>query len=174
MSGPALEDLEIPQIDWGNGGIRLEPCPKRVRVVAAGQMVVDSRRVTMMLEPKHLPVYYFPREHVRMELLIPAKSSIVSALKGPATYWTLRNGDRIVPDAFFSYDDAPSECPDLSGLIGMYWGKMDAVFEEGRGLHPCPGAASSHRGSPFLPAGAGGLGGAHPRRVRPSGDAAGV
>lgn len=130
MSGPALEDLEIPQIDWGNGGIRLEPCPKRVRVVAAGQMVVDSRRVTMMLEPKHLPVYYFPREHVRMELLIPAKSSIVSALKGPATYWTLRNGDRIVPDAFFSYDDAPSECPDLSGLIGMYWGKMDAVFEE--------------------------------------------
>ncbi|MEX2551944.1 MAG: DUF427 domain-containing protein, partial [Actinomycetota bacterium] len=46
------------------------------------------------------------------------------------TLWTLQVGDRTVEDALFSFEEPPPACPDLSGLIGMYWSKMDAVFEE--------------------------------------------
>ncbi|MEX0790638.1 MAG: DUF427 domain-containing protein [Actinomycetota bacterium] len=130
MSGPAVEDLEIPQIDWGSPTVRLDPCPKRIRVLAAGRMVVDSRSAVMLLEPRHLPVYYFPIEDVRMDLLESVESSIVSPFKGRATFWTLKAGEQTISDAFFSYDGAVPGCPPLSGLIAMYWDRMDAVFEE--------------------------------------------
>jgi len=125
-----LEDLEIPQIGWGTENVRLKSSPKRVRALAGGLVVVDSTSVKMMLEPRHLPVYYFPKQDVRMDLLRPAPASAMSARKGPVTLWTLTAGEKLVPNALFSYEDPPPGCPDLSGLIAMYWDRMDAVFEE--------------------------------------------
>jgi uncharacterized protein (DUF427 family) len=46
-----------------------EESPKRVRVVLDGETVADSRRATLLHEAGLLPVYYFPREDVRIELL---------------------------------------------------------------------------------------------------------
>lgn len=47
----------------------MEPTPKRVRVMLAGEMIADSDRVLIMYETKHLPIYYFPMDDVRMELM---------------------------------------------------------------------------------------------------------
>ncbi len=125
-----LEDMEIPLIQWGPRTVRLEPCPKRVRAFAGGELVVDSNRVVMMLEARHLPVYYFPKQDVRMDLLTPALSTRPAGAKGPATVWTVKTGSATVGDAFFSYEESPAGCPELSGLIGMYWARMDIIFEE--------------------------------------------
>ena len=46
-----------------------EDSPRRVRVVFDGETVADSRRVKLMHEGGLLPVYYFPQEDVRMDLL---------------------------------------------------------------------------------------------------------
>jgi hypothetical protein len=37
-----------------------EDSPRRVRVMFGGETVADSRRVKLMHEQGHLPVYYFP------------------------------------------------------------------------------------------------------------------
>ena len=47
----------------------VEPCRKRVRVIYAGEMIADSTEALVLHETRLPPVYYFPREHVRMDLL---------------------------------------------------------------------------------------------------------
>ncbi len=53
----------------------VEPTPKEVRVVFAGETIARSRNVLIMheimRETKYLPVYYFPMNDVRMDLLEP-------------------------------------------------------------------------------------------------------
>ena len=46
----------------------MEATPKEVSVVFGGETVAKSRRVLIMHETRHLPVYYFPMEDVRMDL----------------------------------------------------------------------------------------------------------
>src|SRR5919106_5838372 len=46
-----------------------EDSPRRVRVMFGGETVADSRRVKLLHESGHLPVYYFPTGDVRMDLL---------------------------------------------------------------------------------------------------------
>lgn len=125
-----LEDFEIPMIRYGGDALRLEHCPKRVRAFAAGEQVVDSSRVVMVLETGHLPVYYFPKQDVRMDLLTPAPSDRPAGRKGAGTLWSLKTESGEVDEAFFSFEDAPEECPNLSGLIGMYWARMERIYEE--------------------------------------------
>ena len=47
----------------------MEPTPKRVRVVFNGETIADSKRVLVMHETKHVPVYYFPMDDVRMDIM---------------------------------------------------------------------------------------------------------
>ena len=46
-----------------------EDCPKRVRAIFGGETVADSRRVKILHETGHLPVYYFPEEDLNHDLL---------------------------------------------------------------------------------------------------------
>ena len=45
------------------------PADKHIRVVFAGTTIVDAAHAMIMLEDGHAPVYYFPRDEVRMGLL---------------------------------------------------------------------------------------------------------
>ncbi len=51
----------------------LQESPKRVRATFDGETVVDSRRAKLLHETKHLPVYYFPEEDVRTDLLVESE-----------------------------------------------------------------------------------------------------
>jgi hypothetical protein len=46
-----------------------EDSPRRVRIVFNGETVADSKRAKLMHETGLLPIYYFPQEDVRGELL---------------------------------------------------------------------------------------------------------
>ncbi len=47
----------------------MEPTAKRVRVVFNGETIADSKRVLVMHETNHVPVYYFPIDDVRMDVM---------------------------------------------------------------------------------------------------------
>jgi uncharacterized protein (DUF427 family) len=70
-----------------------EDSPRRVRVLFGGETVADSKRVKLMHEQGHLPVYYFPRSDVRMDL------TTYCPFKGDASYWSVRVGDSVVENA---------------------------------------------------------------------------
>jgi uncharacterized protein (DUF427 family) len=52
----------------------MEPSPRRIRVLFAGEVIADSTNVEIMHETKHQPVYYFPMSDVRMDLMTPTEN----------------------------------------------------------------------------------------------------
>jgi uncharacterized protein (DUF427 family) len=107
-----------------------EDSPRRVRVVFNGETVADSRRVKLMHEAGLLPVYYFPREDVRMDLLEESDHTTHCPFKGYASYWSARVDDRVAENAVWGYPEPIESCPPISGYLAFYWRKMDHWYEE--------------------------------------------
>jgi len=108
----------------------LEPTPKRVRVEVAGETIADSRRAMLLHESGHQPVYYFPPEDVRAELLQPSDRHSHCPKKGEASYYTIRVGDRVLDAGAWYYPDPIEGAPPINDLIAFYWKRMDRWFEE--------------------------------------------
>lgn len=108
----------------------LDDCAKRVRVFFAGQCVADSTGVRLMHERDHLPVYYFPLQDIRDDLLVPSERTSYCPRKGTARYWSVGIGDRRAEDALWNYREPLENCPDISDLAAFDWNGMDAWFEE--------------------------------------------
>lgn len=129
---PVLEDMFMgptasPSL---SDGFRWEDSRRRVRVVFAGVAVADSKHVMLLLEFGRLPVYYFPVEDVRMDLLEATEHHTSSPLKGEASYWSVKVGNRVAGNAAWSYPNPLPEGPDLKGYTAFYWDQMDAWYEE--------------------------------------------
>jgi uncharacterized protein (DUF427 family) len=108
----------------------LEESPKRVRVMFGGEVVADSRHAKLLHEAGLLPVYYFPVEDVRMELLEESDHTTHCPFKGNASYWSVRVGDRVAENAVWGYPEPTDSCPPISGHVAFYWNRMDAWYEE--------------------------------------------
>ena len=104
--------------------------PKRIRATFAGETIADSSRAKLLHETGHLPVYYFPEDDVRTDLLEPTDHSSRCPHKGDASYWTLRVGDSVAENAAWAYRDPLDGAPPLAGYVAFYWDKLDAWFEE--------------------------------------------
>ena len=110
--------------------VHFEPCPKRVRVMFGGTTVADSTRVQRLHETKHLPVYYFPRQDVRMELLTPTAHETFCPYKGEASYWSVAAGGKSAENAVWSYEAPFAEVAEIKDYLAFYWNRMDAWYEE--------------------------------------------
>src|SRR5438309_11812563 len=94
----------------------LEPTPKRVRAQIAGETVADSRRAMLLHESGHQPVYYFPPDDVRSDLLEPSDRHTRCPKKGQASYYSVRVGERVVEDAAWYYPDPIDGAPAIGNL----------------------------------------------------------
>ncbi len=114
----------------------MEGVHQRIRAYFGGEVVADSRRVRLLHETDAVPVYYFPVEDVRMDLLEENRREEAEA-KGTTVYHTLRVGDDAA-DAAWRHVDPPASADFLEDLIAFDWDAMDAWFaeEEELEVHP--------------------------------------
>jgi len=122
-------DVAGPQAGRGHL-VRLELSPRKVRAVLNGVSVADSRRVALLHETGHLPVYYFPKDDVRMDMLTRTEHSSHCPFKGDATYWSIEVPDRVAENAVWGYENPISDASELSNYVAFYWSKLDSWFEE--------------------------------------------
>ena len=108
----------------------LEPSPRRVRVRLGGEFVADSTETQLLFETGKLPVYYFPKRDVRLELLSDSGRDGVDEVKGQTARFSLRVGGKVAEDAAWCCRGNSVAGPDLGDLIAFDWNKMDAWFEE--------------------------------------------
>jgi uncharacterized protein (DUF427 family) len=117
------------------GILYFEDFQRRIRARFAGETVVDSKRVKLLHESGHLPVYYFPEADVRMDLLSRSDHTTHCPRKGDARYWSVRVGEREARNAAWSYPEPIAGCPPLAGHIAFYWAAMDEWWEEDEQAH---------------------------------------
>jgi uncharacterized protein (DUF427 family) len=110
--------------------ITFEPSPRRVRVTFAGATIADSTTAHLLFETRHLPVYYFPRADVRMDLLAPTEHHTYCPYKGTASYWTIRVGDRSSENAVWGYPEPFDEVAAIGDFVAFYWDRVDGWYEE--------------------------------------------
>ena len=110
--------------------IRFEPCAKRLRVVFGGETLADTTAVRLLHETRHLPVYYFPRADVRMELLTRTEHGSHCPFKGDASYWTVAAGGKTAENAVWSYEAPYDEVAGIKDYLAFYWNEMDHWYEE--------------------------------------------
>jgi uncharacterized protein (DUF427 family) len=110
--------------------VLLEPSPRRVRVQFGGETIADSKSAHLLFETRHLPVYYFPRADVRMDLLTPTDHHTFCPYKGTASYWTIAAGGRSSENAVWGYPDPYDEVPALKDFVAFYWDRVDHWYEE--------------------------------------------
>lgn len=127
---PNLEDIEIGSATTEAEGFRWEPSTRHVRALFNDEVIANSRRVMLLLESRHLPVFYFPFADVCRDLLEPTDHHTVSPLKGDASYWSVRVGDRVAENAAWNYPNPPAGGPAVTGYIAFYWNKLDTWYEE--------------------------------------------
>jgi len=126
------------EIDRSTNVLFWEPVPQRVRAIVADETLVDSDQVMLLHETGSLPIYYFPEDDVRRELLEPSEKRDASPAKGPARFWSIRIGDRVIPDAAWDYPEPVDRASFLAGHLGLEWDAVDEWFVEGEQVfgHP--------------------------------------
>jgi uncharacterized protein (DUF427 family) len=118
---------------------RVEEVPDRIRVLVGPLVVADSVHARRVLETAGAPVYYLPREDVRMDLLRPSRSSSTCEWKGDASYWTLEAGDRRIQDVAWSYEEPLAGYEAIRDMLAFYAGKVDEAWVGGERATPQPG-----------------------------------
>jgi uncharacterized protein (DUF427 family) len=108
----------------------LESSPKRVRVQLGAETIADSRRAMLLHESGLQPVYYFPPDDVRRDVLEESDKHTRCPKKGEASYFTLRVGDRVVKDGAWYYPNPLEGAPPINDLIAFYWDRVDRWLEE--------------------------------------------
>ena len=110
--------------------ITFEPSPRRVRVKFNGETIADSTAAHLLFETRHLPIYYFPRDDVRFDLLWPTEHHTYCPYKGTAAYWSIAVGDQVSDNAVWGYPEPFDEVAAIRDYVAFYWNRVDHWFEE--------------------------------------------
>ena len=105
----------------------IEPVPRRIPAVLAGEVVVDTARALYVWEWPHYPQYYIPVMDVMAGSLV-AEGRIRQLDQGTARQHHVRVGDVVrLGAAWLITGDAPDP---LVGTVRFDWDGVDAWFEE--------------------------------------------
>jgi len=99
--------------------------PGRVRVLYGADVLAESSDVIEVDEDGNPRRWYFPRRDVRMDALEPSETRSHCPFKGDASYFSLRAGDGLVPDAVWSYEAPYDEHADLAGRVAFWTEKFE-------------------------------------------------
>jgi len=130
--------------------ISYEPSSKQVKVVFNGVAVADSQRALIVRETRLPPVYYLPRDDVRMDLMTRTDYHTHCPFKGNASYWTLAVGDEVAENVVWSYEDPLEEAEPIRDYVAFYRNRMEAWYEEESQVSIDPVADTHTHGNPFV------------------------
>jgi uncharacterized protein (DUF427 family) len=118
---------------------RLEPTPRRIRVVFVGVTVADSSRALRLLETSHPPTYYIPPEDLRMDLLESTNRQSYCEFKGAASYFDLRVEDRVAEACAWTYPEPAAPYEALRDHLAFFAGRVDECWVGDERAEPQPG-----------------------------------
>ena len=107
--------------------IEISPEPRRVRVVAGGQVIAQTTRALSLREASYPMVFYIPREDARMDFLRPSGHRTHCPHKGEASYFSICLPTGLEPDAVWSYEKPSPDVARIAGHLAFYPNRVDAI-----------------------------------------------
>ncbi len=105
--------------------IEIAPAGRRVRAVLGGTALAESDRCLVLQEADYPPVYYFPRDGVRMELLARTDRRTHCPFKGDASYWAAAD----IADVAWSYESPYDEMRAIKHYIAFYADRVALITD---------------------------------------------
>ena len=99
--------------------MRVKPVPRRVCIRRKGQILVDTQRAVRVMEVATDvldPVFYVPREDVRIPLAPIEGKTSHCPLKGDASYFASDEGETLA----WTYDAPLDFAAAIQGLVAFY------------------------------------------------------
>jgi uncharacterized protein (DUF427 family) len=118
---------------------RVEASGKHVQVLFNGVVLAESRRALRVLETSHPPVFYIPRDDVRVEYLVATTRRTVCEFKGVASYFTVIVDGISAQDAAWSYPRPQPGYEVIRDAVAVYPSKMAACYVDGERVIAQPG-----------------------------------
>ncbi len=125
-SNPAIKTFTQRRKDSPSGAGHYHVADRfsqRMSVTIAGQEVASSDRVIILKEvgtSVYNPVFYFPREDVRMELFEKVPDFRTHCpIKGDASYWTFIADGKRIENAVWSYENPLPYSDMIAGHMGF-------------------------------------------------------
>jgi uncharacterized protein (DUF427 family) len=124
-----LEDMVLTAVGPQRATeLRVEPSARWVRAYADGVAVADSKQA--LTATLGLPIYYFPLQDVRADLLEPAGRTESHPVLGDRAFYNLRVGERVIENVGWRLEAPPPEAAPLADHVAFYWDRLDHWFEE--------------------------------------------
>jgi uncharacterized protein (DUF427 family) len=100
-----------------------------VRVEREGVVLAESTHAHVLFETGLPARWYIPKVDVNMELLTPTESVTHCPYKGQAEYWSVRVGDKEIPDLAWSYRSPLPESQKVGGMVCFYNERVDLFID---------------------------------------------
>ena len=104
------------------------PSSRRVRLELDGQVLAESARPMLLFETLLPTRYYLPRADVSAELTA-SPTRTWCAYKGQASYFSVGDGRRVVPDLAWTYVDPRHDATGVRDLIAFFDERIDVIVD---------------------------------------------
>lgn len=98
------------------------------RVIWNGAVIAESDKAVELHERKHDPVFYFPQDSVRLDLLERTDHATHCPYKGDASYWSLNSRETSAENAVWAYESPIAAMSDITGYMAFYLDDMGKDF----------------------------------------------
>jgi uncharacterized protein (DUF427 family) len=104
---------------------------RHIAIIMDGKTVAESSNPVLLLETGLPTRYYLPKLDVRMDLLIHSDKVTGCAYKGKAQYYSVKIGDKIIPDIAWYYRYPTMEASKIAGMICFFNEHVDTLLVDG-------------------------------------------
>ena len=105
------------------------PVPNHIRIKFNDEIIAETNRAIRNLQTGIPPVYYIPREDVRMDCLVPTDRLSHCRYKGDADYWTVLVDDRTASHIAWSYPDPLPAAIIIKDYVAFYAHVVEATID---------------------------------------------
>jgi len=123
---------------------------RRVQAERGGATLADSTRTMVLRETRLPPVFYFPRQDVRMDLLRQSAHRSYCPIRGNATYWSAEVNGAREENIAWSYEEPLPEALPIRGHLAFYVQRLDALLDGGAPAAPRDPALHAAYANPLL------------------------
>lgn len=124
------ESSQSPLPASPNYRFSFEPESQRVIAQFQGVTLADSRAAKLLTETRIAPVYYFPRDDVRMDLFERSDYITYCPFKGNAAHYSLRIGETAADNLLWSYEDPFKDSAHIKDYVAFYPDQVDTLYPE--------------------------------------------